>query len=233
VSFDTAAPDPERLVQAAATALARGGLAHAYGHCSVRLNQTSFLVCAPVPMGLAANQPCVVCPIEGALPQGVLGEVRIHQKIYARRADVGGVCRVMPPTVMALSVLGITPRSRHGLGAIFAPQPPLWDDPVLLRDDDRAAALAATLGDAPAIVMRGNGAVAVGQTLPEAVTIAWFLEDAARVEERVRTFSNECEAGLLTPDEIAARQGFDGGIVERMWAYLTDAGRAGGYDGGR
>jgi HCOMODA/2-hydroxy-3-carboxy-muconic semialdehyde decarboxylase len=191
------------------------------------------MVCAPCPMGLAGDQPGVVCRIEGALPEGVLGEVRIHQKIYARRADVGGVCRVMPPAVMALSVLGITPRARHGLGAIFAPHPPLWDDPALLRDDGRAAALAELLGGAPAIVMRGNGAVAVGRTLPEAVTVAWFLEDAARVEERVRTISSDHDASLLTPDEIAARQGFAGGIVERMWAYLTETGRVGSYDGPR
>jgi HCOMODA/2-hydroxy-3-carboxy-muconic semialdehyde decarboxylase len=139
----------------------------------------------------------------------------------------------MPPAVMALSVLGITPRPRHGLGAIFAPHPPLWDDPALLRDDGKAAALAVALGEAPAIVMRGNGAVAVGRTLPEGVTVAWFLEDAARVEERIRTISSDSEAGLMTPDEIAARRGFDGGIVERMWAYLTEARRVGGYDGSR
>jgi HCOMODA/2-hydroxy-3-carboxy-muconic semialdehyde decarboxylase len=40
---------------------------------------------------------------------GVLGEVRIHQRIYARRPDVGAICRIMPPILMSLSVLRITP----------------------------------------------------------------------------------------------------------------------------
>ena len=184
-------------------------------------------------MGLVGKRPGVVCRVAGPLPAGVLGEVRAHQAVYGLRPDVGGVCRVMPPSLMALSTLGITPRPRHGIGAVFAPAPPLWDDPRLLRDDALAAGLAAALGEAPAIVMRGNGAVVVGETLPQAVTLAWFLEDAARVEERARLLSADPETGLLTQEEISARGGFAGDVVERMWSYLTDPTRVGGFDGGR
>jgi len=226
-------PALETLVQTAAAALARAGLVHAYGHCSARIDETSFLVCAAGPLGLVGTLPGTVCPIKGTLPSGVLGEVLVHQQIYARRPDVGGVCRIMPPTVMALSTLGITSRPRHGIGAFFAPEVPLWDDPRLLRDGVLAAGLAEALGDRPAIVMRGNGAVVVGQTLEQAVALSWFLEDAARVEERARLLSDSTQRGLLTADEITARQGFEGGVVERMWAWLTDPDRTGRYDGGR
>ncbi|MET0545126.1 MAG: class II aldolase/adducin family protein [Caulobacterales bacterium] len=211
-------------VRAAARALAAAGLVHAFGHCSVRLSATHFLVCAAMPMGLIRNEPGAVVAIDGPLPDGVLGEVRAHQQIYARRADAGGVCRIMPPAVMALSTQGITPRPRHGLGAYFAPQPPLWDDPKLLRDDALAAALADRLGDAAAIVMRGNGAIVTGKDLPTAVTLSWFLEDSARVELAVRSMGADLESGLLSADEIAARQVFSGGVVERMWAHLTTPG---------
>jgi HCOMODA/2-hydroxy-3-carboxy-muconic semialdehyde decarboxylase len=166
----------------------------------------------------------------GSLPEGVLGEVRAHQAIYRARPDVGGICRIMPPAVMALSTQGITPLPRHGIGAVFAPVVPLWDDVRLLRDDGLAAQLADAIGSGPAIVMRGNGAITVGDTLEKAVTLAWFLEDAARVEERVRAIGG---TRTLEPAESAARQGFAGGVVERMWAYLTDPARIGGYDGGR
>ncbi len=226
-------PALETLVQKAAAALARAGLVHAYGHCSARIDAASFLVCAAAPLGLVGTRPGTVCSIKGNLPSGVLGEVRVHQQIYARRPDLGGICRVMPPTVMALSTLGITPRPRHGIGAFFAPEVPLWDDPRLLRDDVLAAGLAEALSDRPAIVMRGNGSVVVGQTLEQAVALSWFLEDAARVEERARLLSEDAERGLLTADEITARQGFEGGVVERMWAWLTDPDRTGAYDGGR
>jgi HCOMODA/2-hydroxy-3-carboxy-muconic semialdehyde decarboxylase len=119
------------------------------------------------------------------------------------------------------------------VGAFFAPAPPLWDDARLLRDDARAAGLAVALGAAPAIVMRGNGAVVVGENLPAAVTLAWFLEDATRVEERVRSLGGDPQFGLLTEEEIAARTGLGADVIDRMWSYLTDPGRVGAFDGGR
>lgn len=210
----------EEQVRLAARALASAGLLHAFGHCSARLDATSFLVCAPLPMGRIADELGTAVPLDGELPDGVLGEVRIHREIYRRRPEVGGICRIMPPAVMALSAAGIVPVPRHGIGAYFK-SIPLWNDPRLLRDDIAAAGLADLLGDAPALVMRGNGAVVVGESLPQAVTLAWFLEDAARVEQNVRAMGLDVEAARLSPEEIDARQIWSGGVVERMWRHLT------------
>lgn len=210
----------EEQVRLAARALASAGLVHAFGHCSARLDATSFLVCAPLPMGRIADEPGTAVPLDGELPDGVLGEVRIHREIYRRRPEVGGICRIMPPAVMALSAAGIVPVPRHGIGAYFK-SIPLWNDPRLLRDDIAAAGLADLLGDAPALVMRGNGAVVVGESLPQAVTLAWFLEDAARVEQNVRAMGLNVDAARLSPEEIDARQIWSGGVVERMWRHLT------------
>lgn len=214
-------PAQQKLVRRAARGLARAGLVHAYGHCSLRLDEEHLLVCAAMPMALISDEPGAVVAVSGPLPDGVLGEVRAHQAIYRRRPDVGGVCRIMPPALLALSTQGVTPRARHGIGAYFAPAPPLWDDPRLLRDDASATRLAEALGVAPAIVMRGNGAITVGRTLEEAATFAFFLEDAARVERDVRAMGFDPERGLLDAGEIEARQVFAGGVVERMWAWLT------------
>ena len=207
-------------VQKAAGALARAGLVHAFGHCSMRLDATRFLVCAARPMALATDQPGTVCPIEGPLPDGVLGEVRIHQQIYACRPNVGAVCRIMPPTIMALSTQGIVPTPRHGIGAYFA-SVPLWPNPRLLRDDAAASALAEMMGDAPAIVMRGNGAVVAAETIERAVTLAWFLEDAARVERDVRAMGFAADSGLLDAAETVDRHVWAGQVAERMWDWLT------------
>lgn len=207
-------------VQLAAKALAGAGLVHAYGHCSVRCGPDRFMVSAATSLKLAAKEPVTICPVEGVLPEGVLGEVRIHQKIYAARADVGAVCRIMPPAVMALSTHGIVPLPRHGIGAYFT-KLPLWDDPRLLRNDAAAEQLAAALGDAPAIVMRGNGAVVAAATIEQAVTLSWFLEDAARIERDVRAMGLPSEDGRLDAAEARDRQVWAGGVAERMWDYLT------------
>jgi HCOMODA/2-hydroxy-3-carboxy-muconic semialdehyde decarboxylase len=211
----------QKLVQTAARALGRSGLVHAYGHCSLRLNQTHFLVCAAKPMSLIIDEPGVVVPVKEALPEGVLGEVRAHQAIYARRADVQAICRIMPPALMALSTQKIIPQPRHGIGAYFHPGPAFWDDPRLLRDDESTLALAEALGDNNAIIMRGNGAIVLADGLEKAVSLSWFLEDSARVERDIRSMGSAPETGLLTPEEIIARQVFAGGVVDRMWAWLT------------
>jgi len=213
----------EKLVRRAARALGRAGLAHAYGHCSARVDDKHFLVCAAKAMGtIRPGERGTVVAIEGALPEGVLGEVRLHQQIYKRRPEIGGVCRIMPPVLMGLSVLRITPQPRHGFGAFFAPAPPLWDDVRLVRDDERARAVAELMGAAKAIVMRANGAVTAGRTLEEAVVFAWYLEEAARIEHFVRQLPGNPDHALLTAEEIIARDVSSGRVYERMWDYLCD-----------
>ncbi|WP_420467725.1 class II aldolase/adducin family protein [Panacagrimonas sp.] len=219
----TSLEQTQRRVRTAARALARGGLVHAYGHCSARLDRDSFVVCAARPMGtIAIGEDGTVVPVNGALPEGVLGEVRIHQQIYARRPQVGAVCRIMPPQTGLLALLRRTPRPRHGFGAYFAPGPALWDDPRLLRDDAAAARLAETLGGGNALVMRANGAVVVGASLIEAVALSWFLEEAARVEVGLMQMGQDGDHTLLSADETTARQVVAGRVYERMWEYLTD-----------
>jgi HCOMODA/2-hydroxy-3-carboxy-muconic semialdehyde decarboxylase len=208
------------LVRKAARALARHGLINAYGHCSARIDRDTFLVCAAKPMGLiAAGESGTVVPVNGALPDGVLGEVRAHQQIYKRRPDVGGVCRFLSPKILSLSAMHAVPKPRHGFGT-YSPEPAFWSDPALLRSDEKAAALAEHLGRGRAIVMRGNGAIVAGDTLEQAVVLAWKLEDSARVELDVLSAGGGATP-LYSPAEVSARATFEGRVIERMWDYLT------------
>jgi HCOMODA/2-hydroxy-3-carboxy-muconic semialdehyde decarboxylase len=212
----------QRRVRLAARALARHSLVHAYGHVSARLDEETFLVCAPKPMGLIEpGEDGTVVPIEGALPEGVLGEVRCHQRIYARRPDVNGVCRTFPRDVLTLSTFRKTPEARIGFGAYFFPRAPLWDDPLLIRSDEQAVAFAETLGDARAIVMRGNGAVCVGPTVEESVVMAFYLEEAAGTELAVLAAGDGATSVCFTAEQAAVRATGAGRIYERMWDFMT------------
>lgn len=214
--------DLGRRVRVAGRALARHGLVHAYGHCSARIDAGHFLVSPPRALGLVRpGEACSVVPLDGPLPDGVLGEVRIHREIYRLRPDVQGVIRSTPPKAMTLGAMRLTPRPRYGYGAYFAPQPPLWDDPRLLRADELTVSLAEMLGDAGAIFMRGNGLVTAGWSIEEALVLTWYAEDASRVELEFLA-ANMAEVGLLTPDQVEARATWAGRIRERMWEYLTD-----------
>jgi HCOMODA/2-hydroxy-3-carboxy-muconic semialdehyde decarboxylase len=208
------------LVRVAARALAKAGLVHAYGHCSARIEEHRFLVSPPMPLGLVAahDQPIAVATA-GKLPVGALPEVIAHQHIYRLRTDVGGVVRFQSPHVMALSALGRTPRALHGFGAYFAPCAPLHSDPRLVRNEPSAAALAERMGAARAIVMRGNGAITVGATLEEAVALAWYLEDAARVELAV--LNTGLEPLVFTTEEVRDRAIDVGSMLRRMWNWMS------------
>lgn len=228
MSDQTLTPQPlpdaatEREVRLAARALGRHGLAHAYGHCSKRLNPDYFLVNSPHPLALVpAKDPGTVVPVRGPLPENVLGEVRIHQQIYAARPDVGGIARTQPPAAITLSTAGLVPSRRHGFGAYFHAGIKFWDDPQLLRDDVTASKLASTLGNAAAISMRGNGVVVVSQTLKQACVLTWYLEDAARLELSVRSSGLLSQSSEMSVEQSEKRATWTGRIAERMWQYMT------------
>ena len=212
----------QRRVRLAARALARHRLVHAYGHASARLNDEEFLVCAPRPMGLIdVGENGTVVKIDGPLPDGVLGEVRCHQQIYAARPDVNGICRIFPRNVMTLSTFEKTPKARLGFGSYFHPEPPLWNDPLLIRSDDQAVEFAKTLGTARAIVMRGNGAVCVGETIEESIVMAFYLEESAITELAVMANNSPTQSKCFTDEEVGIRATGSGRIYERMWEYMT------------
>lgn len=216
---DALAELPQRL-RVACRAVGRAGLAHAYGHCSARVDGPDFIVSPAKPLRLVADDdaPVRVCA-DAPLPEGALPEVRIHQQIYRRRPEVGGIVRFQSPKLMSLSTLGRTPAARHGLGSYFAPRPPYWPDPRLARDDETAGAIAAALGEAGAIVLRGNGAVTVGRSVEEATVLAWFLEDAARVELDV--LSVGADGLVYDAAEARDRAVTSGKLLERMWDWLV------------
>lgn len=208
-------------VRLAARALARANLVHAYGHCSARIDAERFLVCPPEPMGLIApGADCIEVPVDGPLPEGVLGEVRLHQQIYRRRPETRGVVRFMGPSAMALGATSTVPAMRHGFGTYFAPAVGLWDDVQLIRDDARARGAIDAMGEGAGLLMRGNGAVTAGTSLEEATVLAWYLEDMCRVELAARA-AGLAGAPTISQTEAAERATRAGRIVERMWDHLT------------
>lgn len=212
----------ELTVRKAARALARAGLVGAYGHCSVRLSDTELLVCASKPMGtILPGERGTVVPIEGELPEGVLGEVKVHQQVYRRRKDVGAVCRVFPPNVMTMSVLNKRPVSRHGLSAFFFPQPAFWNDVSLMRTDALAASVADAIGLTPGIMLRGNGAIVAGSNMAQCLSLCMYLEEMCRVELGVLASGTEADPIPLDSTEARNRSDWNGRVEQRMWDHLT------------
>jgi HCOMODA/2-hydroxy-3-carboxy-muconic semialdehyde decarboxylase len=211
----------EALVRISARALARNGLATAFGHCSARISDSAFVVSPMLPLGLIRPyERLPTVPIRGPLPDEIPGEVCMHQAIYERRPDVGGICRFHSPILVALSSQQIVPVARHGHGAYFYPAPPYWDRSELVRNPNDARLVAERIGEASAIVLRGNGALTVGEDLRFALALAWFLEDTARVELISRQLGSDV---TMSEEEAMTRGRWDGRILERAWQYLTQS----------
>jgi HCOMODA/2-hydroxy-3-carboxy-muconic semialdehyde decarboxylase len=214
-----AATDPglrEELVRGA-HALSRLGLVTSFGHVSARVGEASFLITPLGPLGrLADAAACREVDLTATeLPPGVPREAWIHSEIYRARSDVGGICRAQPvgPAVMAAVGVAIVPL--HGQGAFLGPQVPVFDDPSLVRDPALARAVAAVLGSAPAIVLRGNGAVTVGATTGEAVARMVVLETSAQMNIQAAAVGGTPRP--LSDDEQATWRGVATEILGRIW----------------
>jgi len=105
------------------------------------------------------------------------------------------------------------------------------NDPRMYPDRPFLAVSAAIIRDGRVLIARRakppqlwslpGGAVEPGETPAQAVTLAWFLEDAARVELAALSAGLADKAPRMNEEQAKNRATWQGRIVERMWDYLT------------
>jgi ribulose-5-phosphate 4-epimerase/fuculose-1-phosphate aldolase len=204
-------PEGDRLggataVAVTARALAGLGLAHAFGHVSIRY-QDGLLI--------SSTQPLADCRPENVLAVGDLEgtgggegglpiELPLHAAIYAARPDVAAICRGHPPAAVAWGIDTSDLPLAHGLGLICGTRVRVHPDIGLVDSVERARATVATLGSDAAVLLQANGALAVGRSLDEAGARLWFLEDRARVALTWRTMSGSLGPASTGPKSDAS-----------------------------
>src|SRR3989475_12434458 len=113
----------------------------------------------------------------------------IHGEIYRARSDVNAVVHNHSPPVVPFSVTTVAMRPLFHMAAFVGEGLPNFE----IRDAERGTdllvktpylgqALAKTLGNCPAALMRGHGSVTVGESLPRAVGRSIYLETSARMQ---------------------------------------------------
>ncbi len=206
---------------AAARVLVRAGLVDAFGHLSARTGDAAQIT-PPRPLGgVTSAGELLPLPLDDAdvLPDDVPREAWIHWAIYRRHPAVEAICRAQPPAPAAVaSVAGELP-ALHGQGALAGAPVPVFGDARLVRDRERAERLAALLDAAPAVILRGNGAVTTGASVGHAVARMVLLERSARI------YLAAAAAGAPRPlgaEDVAAWQASGDELLDRLWAYLRD-----------
>jgi ribulose-5-phosphate 4-epimerase/fuculose-1-phosphate aldolase len=211
--------------------LASQGVVDAFGHVSVRHNESTdhFLLARNMAPGSVTADDIVTFGLDGepidADGRAVYLERFIHSEIYRLRPDVISVVHshsmsVVPFSVSQSAKLGAVCHMGGFLG-VEVPNFEIRDacgpaTDLLIRDPISGEALARTLGGGAVALMRGHGSTVVGPTLRLAVFRAVYTEVNARVQLQAMHLG---AVNYLTAEECAAATAGVGSQVNRAWNY--------------
>jgi L-fuculose-phosphate aldolase len=195
--MNTDLEDVKRDVAAANRVLANLGLATgvtaALGHASMRVpsEPNHFFVKGREyefdALEIMEPDDMVMCDTEGFLVAGRAGltqcsEVKIHACIYKTRPEIQAVVHVHPRYTILMSVLtgSLKPMRQEG-AQLLRHALPIYPHVKTIQSDAEGMELADLLGNSPAILLRGHGAVTTGKDLSEAVMGMAQLEEQAQM----------------------------------------------------
>lgn len=192
------------------------GLSDAFAHLSVRSRDGNEMIFMPRKSpALVESEDLFFVDFEKAVPQSSL-----HQAIYKARSDVKAVFHFHSPAVILLSVVGQTVRPMHNYRAIFYEGVPLYTGTGQVESPARAGEMAKLLGPAKALMLRGHGAVVVGQSIREVCMLALFLEESARLQTEATKLGTPMFIERDEAEKIAKRT-FKPTSIERAWDHFA------------
>ena len=111
-------------------------------------------------------------------------EYPIHTEIMAARPDVGAVVHTHSAAAYAFAALDVPLLPLDHAGSLFCyPEIPRFTlTGGLIKNRSLGPALAATLGDAVAMLLPQHGIVTVGPDMPAAIMTAVLLDRACRTQ---------------------------------------------------
>jgi ribulose-5-phosphate 4-epimerase/fuculose-1-phosphate aldolase len=206
--------------------LASEGILDGYGHVSVRdpANPNRYFLSRSLAPGLVGTADIIEYdldskPVDGDDRTGYR-ERFIHGEIYKARPDVMAIVHDHSPAVIPFSVSSVPLRAVSHMAAFIGVGVPVFEirdvdgmTDMLVTSPKRGQALAKVLGDRPAALMRGHGAVVVGESVKVAVGRAVYLDLNARVQEQAILLGGKVT--YFEPEEAKKTAPQDG--FERAW----------------
>ena len=197
-------------------------LVEGFGHVSSRLPDGNILITAARGLGLAARKDLLIFNSRGELLSGEEGtaplERWMHVAIYRARPDVNAICRTHSHMAATLGAAMQPVKACHGFGGMLGVEVPIHNETNLVTDDTMGQAVADTLGNATAVLLRGNGALVTGTTLPEACVRAIYLEEAAWIQVVGAHIGGTLS---FTADELKTRSQWYRVELSRAWEYYS------------
>jgi L-ribulose-5-phosphate 4-epimerase len=152
------------------------------GHGSVRRDEGTFFINAGAAPRSTLTADDIVCvDLDGALVEGSAKpplEFHIHAGIYRARPDVQAILHTHPRWTTFLTMTGVKYQPVFAQGVLLGDMPML-DSPMSINTRPMGERLAATLGAAPAALLKSHGLVVVGADIVECFALAVYAEDNA------------------------------------------------------
>jgi len=159
------------------------GFIDGFGHISARTAQTDRILLSRHNLGKAVTRDDFVMVDLDGNPIGssaqLPGETPIHLEIFRSRPDVGSVAHFHTTFATSFSMSDQELRPTYFPAAIFRKGVPIHPDSRLVNTKERGVALAATLGNHRAALMRAHGIVVTGRDVEEMFASVFILEDNA------------------------------------------------------
>lgn len=207
--------------------LARHGVVDGFGHISARdlANPNRFLIARSLAPALVGAADIMTVDLAGepvADDRAAFIERFIHARIYAARPDVGAVVHSHSPSVIPFGITDVPLRPTYHMCGFLGTGAPVFEisdtvgdgSDMLIRNAALGDALAAKLGAAATVVMRGHGSTVVGATLRQAVFRAVYLEVGARIQSAAMQLG---APRFLSVAEAAAASAANDGQIDRAW----------------
>jgi HCOMODA/2-hydroxy-3-carboxy-muconic semialdehyde decarboxylase len=201
----------------AAHVLSRLGLVTAYGHVSARAG-ASMLITPAADLATVTESALVEVPLEASsLPTAAPAETWAHLALYRARPDAGSIARGQPAGAAAAAAAATSLAPLHGQAAWLGESVPVHDSAHLLRSAELAERAARRLPAGEALLLRGNGALALGATPGVAVARMWLLSAACDAFLATRAAG---QVKPLTAEEIASWRAVQDELLPRLWQHL-------------
>src|SRR5215510_5326236 len=227
VSASPGAPDLIDDLVAANRILAQERVVDAYGHVSARHSPATnrFLLSRSVAPELVTAADVMEYDLDGnaVSPAGRLSYLErfIHSEIYKARSDVNAIVHCHTPSIIPFGTSTVPLRPVYLMSSFIAEGVPVFEirdaggmTDLLIKDGRLGRALAQVLADKPAALMRGHGAVVVGQTISTVVGRSIYLDMNARLQAAAIALGGRV---TYLDSEEARRWDAANGTYDRAW----------------
>jgi ribulose-5-phosphate 4-epimerase/fuculose-1-phosphate aldolase len=175
--------------------LAFQGLVSGFGHVSARdeHDPRHYLISRSLAPQLVTARDILTLDLDSRPADGrkhsLYVERYLHGEIYKARPDVRAIVHTHSPCAITFGISSVVLQPAFHMAGFIGEGVPVFDirravggSDMLISHPRQGRALTGALGAKPAILLRGHGAVLVGESLPVSVGRAVYLEENAMIQ---------------------------------------------------